>query len=47
MGIVVDLAQMVDAYFSVNLGCVQPGVPERLLDAPQVGPILHHPKKMS
>ncbi len=42
MGLVVDLAQVMDTDLGINLGRVQPAVSEHLLDAPQVGPVLHH-----
>lgn len=42
MRLFVDLAQVVDADLGVNLGRVEPGVSEQLLDAAQVRAVFHH-----
>lgn len=40
--LLVDLAQVVDAYLGVNPGRIEPGVSEQLLDAAQVRAVFHH-----
>ena len=42
MGLFVDLPQVMDAHFGVDLCGVQPSVAEQVLDRADVRPILHH-----
>lgn len=38
-----DFLQVFDAHFGIDGGCVQPGMPEQLLDDPNVGAAFQHP----
>jgi hypothetical protein len=42
MGVVVDAAQMPHRHVGVDLGCIQPRVPEERLDRPQIGAVIQH-----
>jgi len=37
-----DFAQLNDAHVGVDLGGIEPGMTEHLLDEPDVGPVLQH-----